>query len=222
MAVPMNFAFFGAYLKGYHAFEEQGAGARCPYPDYRGGAHLQVVTFSRAFQKYWYEGFEDAQAKKVPRYMKSGSRIVDSSPAYTAAGEIEKVEREVSEFITRTMQSMNNDVFGTSTSAAEPTTLTAESMQKAYDALEILSKLDSLERIAYAYADQDKIGPALEKNGFHRSPYMEEHFLANPTGPVYDVIGIQVTPSAACKRNHLILLFASGKIQEVEITDWGE
>lgn len=63
-----NKAFLGAYRKGRKAYELEGAEAQCPYPDKRGGIYDHVITYSRAFQKYWREGFEDAQSFKPVRY----------------------------------------------------------------------------------------------------------------------------------------------------------
>ncbi len=66
----MNRAFYGAYQKGYQAYQQQGQGARCPYVDKRAGRHDHIVTFSRAFTRYWQEGFSDASQNLPPRYEK--------------------------------------------------------------------------------------------------------------------------------------------------------
>lgn len=60
-----NKAFAAAYRKGYQAYVEKGAHARCPYFDYRGGRHGQVITFSRAFQKYWWDGYNTAKREST-------------------------------------------------------------------------------------------------------------------------------------------------------------
>lgn len=51
-------AFVGAWRKGRLAAIEGKSLADCPYPDRRGGEHGQVITFSRAFRKFWRDGFE--------------------------------------------------------------------------------------------------------------------------------------------------------------------
>jgi len=63
-----NKAFFSAYKRGRRAFDLYGDSAVCPYPETRGGQYGQVVTFSRAFQKYWREGIEDARDNLPIRY----------------------------------------------------------------------------------------------------------------------------------------------------------
>lgn len=52
-------AFQGAYWKGYQA-RLDGKPKESPYPDHRGWN--EHVTFSRAFDRYWREGWEDADA----------------------------------------------------------------------------------------------------------------------------------------------------------------
>ena len=56
-------AFWGAYLKGWEALR----GSRCPYPDCRAGEHHHVITYSRAFRRFWSEGYDD-RGKNVSRY----------------------------------------------------------------------------------------------------------------------------------------------------------
>jgi len=63
----MNKTFLSAYKKGRKAFLENGTKAICPYLDKR-GEYRNNITFSRAFQKYWYEGFEDEKANLPTRY----------------------------------------------------------------------------------------------------------------------------------------------------------
>jgi ribosome modulation factor len=60
----MNNAFKGARYKGYLAGIAGKTEADCPYADKRGGQHQHVVTFSRAFQKYWREGLEEGRQKR--------------------------------------------------------------------------------------------------------------------------------------------------------------
>jgi hypothetical protein len=51
-------AFQGAYRKGCQA-RMDGMSKKSPYPDHRGwNGH---VTFSRAFDRYWCEGWDDAE-----------------------------------------------------------------------------------------------------------------------------------------------------------------
>lgn len=52
-----NPAFKGAAKKGWIAAAEGQSLEACPYPDYRGGKHDHIVTFSRAFQKAWKNGW---------------------------------------------------------------------------------------------------------------------------------------------------------------------
>lgn len=65
--------FYGAYKKGRKAFQADGDSAVCPYQDKRGGRYNHIVTFSRAFIAYWFEGFEDAQAGRPDRYSDVGA-----------------------------------------------------------------------------------------------------------------------------------------------------
>ena len=51
-------AFVGAWRKGRGAALEGKSLLDCPYPDRRAGARNHIVTFSRAFRKYWRDGFE--------------------------------------------------------------------------------------------------------------------------------------------------------------------
>ncbi len=60
-------ALLGAYRKGRRA-AEAGQRRASPYTDKRGGPHANVVTFSRAFMRMWYEGFDDAKAKRPESY----------------------------------------------------------------------------------------------------------------------------------------------------------
>jgi hypothetical protein len=55
-----NQAFHGAYWKGYEA-RKKGKPKVSPYPDWR--TSTGEVTFSRAFDRYWREGWEDADEK---------------------------------------------------------------------------------------------------------------------------------------------------------------
>ncbi len=54
-------AFRSAWHKGRAAALEGFSLADCPYPDRRAGEHRQVVTFSRAFRKFWRDGFESVR-----------------------------------------------------------------------------------------------------------------------------------------------------------------
>lgn len=64
--VTSNRAFLAAYEKGRHAgleAKDANLAARlCPYRDWRGNYH-ESVTFSRAFRKYWADGFFEGVAK---------------------------------------------------------------------------------------------------------------------------------------------------------------
>lgn len=62
--------YFGAYVKGREAFKRDGDSAICPYLDRRGGQYCHVVTFSRAYQRYWREGLEDERNQAQMRYTK--------------------------------------------------------------------------------------------------------------------------------------------------------
>lgn len=55
-----NKAFIGAYRKGQRAFREGKPQEGNPYRETRGGRHLNVITYSRAFQNCWLEGWLDA------------------------------------------------------------------------------------------------------------------------------------------------------------------
>jgi hypothetical protein len=59
--------FWGAYRKGYKAYLN-GAPDECPYQDKRGGKHEHVITYSRAFQHYWNEGYQNAKRGQLPAY----------------------------------------------------------------------------------------------------------------------------------------------------------
>jgi hypothetical protein len=64
----INKSFLGAYRKGRKAWDEHGFGALCPYPDRRAGRHNHIVTFSRAFQRLWWEGWEDSRSGRPEQY----------------------------------------------------------------------------------------------------------------------------------------------------------
>jgi hypothetical protein len=51
-------ALVGAWRKGRAAAIAGKTLADCPYPDRRCGPFGRVVTFSRAFRKWWRDGFE--------------------------------------------------------------------------------------------------------------------------------------------------------------------
>ena len=55
-------------MKGRVAFRENGENAKSPYPETRGGKYNHVVTFSRAFQKFWHEGFNDEKTGRPVQY----------------------------------------------------------------------------------------------------------------------------------------------------------
>jgi hypothetical protein len=61
-------SFLGAYKRGREDFRQSGKHAICPYQDKRGGRFGQVTTFSRAFQRFWQEGFKDEQSGDIDRY----------------------------------------------------------------------------------------------------------------------------------------------------------
>jgi hypothetical protein len=50
--------FVAAWRKGREAAIAGLSLADCPYPDKRGGIHRHVVTWSRSYRKYWYDGFQ--------------------------------------------------------------------------------------------------------------------------------------------------------------------
>lgn len=54
-----NRAFLSAYMKGFNAGAGGAKRSSCPYDDHRGNYH-EMVTFSRAFIRYWMEGYDDA------------------------------------------------------------------------------------------------------------------------------------------------------------------
>jgi len=56
-----NRAFLSAYMKGRAAFSTSGDAAINPYPDHR-NHYRNGNTFSRAFRRFWLDGFRDAQA----------------------------------------------------------------------------------------------------------------------------------------------------------------
>lgn len=68
MPIPItrNRAFLAAYEKGRragHEAKDANLVARlCPYHDWRGNYH-ENVTFSRAFRKFWADGFFDGVAE---------------------------------------------------------------------------------------------------------------------------------------------------------------
>ena len=65
-------AFYRAYMRGREDLE---AGKTvCPYAETRGGKHGNVTTFSRAFMRYWREGWTDARDKAEVRYAKREPR----------------------------------------------------------------------------------------------------------------------------------------------------
>lgn len=55
----MNKAFEAAKRKGREAAERGEPRTACPYPDIRQNYH-NGRTFSRAFQRYWHEGYDAA------------------------------------------------------------------------------------------------------------------------------------------------------------------
>ena len=61
--------FYGAYKRGRAAYaKEKQSYEECPYPDYRGGRYGNIITYSRAFRRYWYKGWQDAEQNKPDRY----------------------------------------------------------------------------------------------------------------------------------------------------------
>jgi hypothetical protein len=55
----LNRAFIGAWRKGWQA-AETGAARHSPYADRRSGKYGNVITFSRGFQRFWFEGYDAA------------------------------------------------------------------------------------------------------------------------------------------------------------------
>ena len=51
-------ALVGAWREGRAAALDGRRLSDCPYRDKRAGCHGHVVTFSRAFRKWWRDGFE--------------------------------------------------------------------------------------------------------------------------------------------------------------------
>jgi hypothetical protein len=62
-----NKAFVGAYNRGYRDGVKGKSERDCPYPDYRCGKHGHVITFSRAFRRYWRDGLEAGRAERRRR-----------------------------------------------------------------------------------------------------------------------------------------------------------
>lgn len=54
-------AFDSARRNGFEACRMGMALSDCPYPDYRGGEHGQVVSWSRAFRNAWVSGFKECR-----------------------------------------------------------------------------------------------------------------------------------------------------------------
>lgn len=57
----MNKAFAKAKFKGAEARATGQSRNMCPYPDHRGGYH-EMATWSRAFQRYWRDGWDETDA----------------------------------------------------------------------------------------------------------------------------------------------------------------
>lgn len=75
MKLPTNFqqwnrAMRGAYLKGYRAFEAGDPEASCPYEDKR--KESGRLTWSRAFQSAWSDGYRDAKNEKKTKGFTAG------------------------------------------------------------------------------------------------------------------------------------------------------
>lgn len=66
MSLPetANKAFQGAYRKGREA-RIRGKAKIPPYTDKKCGRHDHIPTFSRAFRRYWCEGWEDADKELI-------------------------------------------------------------------------------------------------------------------------------------------------------------
>lgn len=60
-----NKAFRGAYRRGHQAGMDGKPLEACPYRETRGGAHGNIVTFSRAFRAYWFDGHADGLAERT-------------------------------------------------------------------------------------------------------------------------------------------------------------
>jgi hypothetical protein len=58
-----NRGFLGAFRKGAQA-RKDAKPRRSPYPDHRGGKYGNIITYSRAFIKYWQDGW-DAMDKEI-------------------------------------------------------------------------------------------------------------------------------------------------------------
>jgi len=58
---PLTKALAGAFRKGVKAFREGDPSTACPYPDKRGGRTGNNITWSRAFQTAWHEGYKAAK-----------------------------------------------------------------------------------------------------------------------------------------------------------------
>ena len=72
-----NRAFQSAYRAGVYAAERGNPRTSCPYTDARGASGN--VTFSRAFARYWLEGFDDSFAEGVKRLGKRRTTSEDSA-----------------------------------------------------------------------------------------------------------------------------------------------
>ena len=62
-AVPAtkNRAFKSAWWSGVYAFRTGKAITECPYSDLRGGRNGYIITWSRAFRRFWTQGYRDAE-----------------------------------------------------------------------------------------------------------------------------------------------------------------
>lgn len=55
-----NNALDGARRKGREAHAAGTLRSRCPYGDFRGGRHGNIITWSRAFIRAWEDGWDTA------------------------------------------------------------------------------------------------------------------------------------------------------------------
>lgn len=64
--VHSNRAFQGAYRKGWEARRSGEPLTANPYPDYMAGRYAHVTTWSRAYRRYWADGWKDAGKPRTP------------------------------------------------------------------------------------------------------------------------------------------------------------
>ena len=68
--IPINATpqFGSTFWRGAAAWQMGKPRSACPYRDHRAGPHGNIVTFSRAYRRYWHDGWDAAKryANKAP------------------------------------------------------------------------------------------------------------------------------------------------------------